>query len=271
MPELPEVETTLRGIEPYILQKKIKKIIVRQESHRWPVPINTLNNKLLGNYFLSIKRRGKYLIIESKEGFLLIHLGMSGCLRIFNKEIQPDKHDHIDIVFGDKSYLRYTDPRRFGSFLWTQSTESHPLLRNLGPEPLGNEFSAEYLFKKSRKRKVPIKNFIMDSKVVVGIGNIYANEALFLSGIKPSKKACVITLSKFEDLTLNIRNLLHKSIEQGGTTLRNFLGGNNNPGYFKQELMVYGRKGKSCFQCSLPLEELRIGQRSSIFCKKCQK
>ena len=271
MPELPEVETTLRGIEPHILNKEITSISVRNPSLRWPVPVNSLKDNLVSNSFLSIRRRGKYLILESLKGFVLIHLGMSGCLRIFDNNSAPEKHDHIDVCFDDNSILRYTDPRRFGSFLWTEEPESHVLINKLGPEPLGNEFSGTHLFKKSRKKKMPVKNFIMDSQVVVGVGNIYASEALFLAGIRPKKNAGKVSYDQYESLASEIRNLLNKSIEKGGTTLRDFVGGDNKPGYFKQQLNVYGRSGEECKVCRSILKNLKIGQRGSVYCPKCQK
>ena len=271
MPELPEVETTLRGIEPHILNRQITSISVRNPSLRWPVPVNSLKDNLVSNSFLSIRRRGKYLILESLKGFVLIHLGMSGCLRIFDNKAAPEKHDHIDVCFDDNSILRYTDPRRFGSFLWTEEPESHVLINKLGPEPLGNEFSGTHLFKKSRKKKMPVKNFIMDSQVVVGVGNIYASEALFLAGIRPKKNAGKVSYDQYESLSSEIRNLLNKSIEKGGTTLRDFVGGDNKPGYFKQQLNVYGRSGEECKVCRSILKNLKIGQRGSVYCPKCQK
>ncbi len=271
MPELPEVETTLRGIEPHILNRQITSISVRNPSLRWPVPVNSLKDNLVSNSFLSIRRRGKYLILESLKGFVLIHLGMSGCLRIFDNNSAPEKHDHIDVCFDDNSILRYTDPRRFGSFLWTEEPESHVLINKLGPEPLGNEFSGTHLFKKSRKKKMPVKNFIMDSQVVVGVGNIYASEALFLAGIRPKKNAGKVSYDQYESLASEIRNLLNKSIEKGGTTLRDFVGGDNKPGYFKQQLNVYGRSGEECKVCRSILKNLKIGQRGSVYCPKCQK
>ena len=237
MPELPEVETTLRGIEPFILDKRISSIVIRQVSLRWTVPKKLIQNKLLGNTFSSIKRRGKYLLLESSSEHLIIHLGMSGSLRISEKE-DLKKHDHIDICFDDGTILRYCDPRRFGCFLWTKDIESHFLLKDLGPEPLGNKFNGEYLFNKSRKRKVPIKNFIMNSKIIVGVGNIYASEALFASQISPISRAGRIPKRKYETLAQEIVILLKKSIEQGGTTLRDFVSGNDQPGYFRQSLNV---------------------------------
>ena len=271
MPELPEVETTLRGIEPHILHKKILYISIRQPKLRWQIPVKEFNQNLPNNSFLSINRRGKYLILKSQKGFVLIHLGMSGCLRIFKQKQIPEKHDHVDIVFKDNSILRYTDPRRFGCMLWTKFPKEHSLLSYLGPEPLGNQFSGEYLYKKSRKRTVPIKNLIMDSKIVVGVGNIYANESLFIAGIRPTKKSGQIKKHEYEDLAKTIKVLLLKSIEKGGTTITNFVGGDNKPGYFKQELMVYGRNGKNCYQCNKVLQETKINQRSTVFCSYCQK
>tara|TARA_B100000700_G_scaffold63057_1_gene69463 strand:+ start:1335 stop:2147 length:813 start_codon:yes stop_codon:yes gene_type:complete len=269
VPELPEVETTLRGIEPYILNKSITSIVVRQPSLRWLVPTKVLKNKLIDQTFSSAKRRGKYLLLESSKEFLIIHLGMSGSLRIVQDE-KVKKHDHIDIVFKGGLILRYCDPRRFGCFLWTENPDSHFLLKNLGPEPLGNSFNGKYLFDLSRKRKIPIKNFIMNSKNVVGVGNIYANEALFKAKIRPTRQAGKISLQKYERLTGEIVSILRKSIDQGGTTLRDFVGSDNNPGYFKQQLEVYGRQGKKCKICSSILKNKTIGQRSSVFCPKCQ-
>ena len=269
MPELPEVETTLRGIEPFILNKRISSIVIRQVSLRWTIPKKLIQNKLLGNTFSSIKRRGKYLLLESSSEHLIIHLGMSGSLRISEKE-DLKKHDHIDICFDDGTILRYCDPRRFGCFLWTKDIESHFLLKDLGPEPLGNKFNGEYLFNKSRKRKVPIKNFIMNSKIIVGVGNIYASEALFASQISPISRAGRIPKRKYETLAQEIVILLKKSIEQGGTTLKDFVSGNDQPGYFRQSLNVYAREGENCYICSEEIKGKRIGQRASAYCPKCQ-
>lgn len=270
MPELPEVETTLRGIQHHVLHKEIKVVEVRQPHLRWPVPTEQITKALKGNSFSEIRRRAKYLILKSQQGSLLIHLGMSGCLRIFPTFIEPKKHDHVDIIFNDDKLLRFTDPRKFGSFLWSEEPDQHPLLKNLGPEPLGNSFSGQHLFELSRGRKLPIKNFIMNSKIVVGVGNIYANEALFKAGLRPQRRSGKVTLAQFGLLASSIKTILQSSIDEGGTTLRDFVGSNNKPGYFKQQLMVYGRKNKKCKSCSVFLKELRIGQRSSIYCPKCQ-
>ena len=269
MPELPEVETTLRGIETHILNKKIVSINVRQPSLRWTVPVDLLKTNLTNKKFSAIKRRGKYLLLECCNKFLIIHLGMSGSLRITDGA-DIKKHDHIDIIFDDKSILRYCDPRRFGCFLWTDDPDNHFLLKNLGPEPLGNIFNGKYLFETSRKRKTPIKNFIMNSKVVVGVGNIYANEALFKAKIRPTRQAGKISLKQYETLSMEIVSILRKSINKGGTTLRDFIRSNNKPGYFKNELMVYGRAGMACKNCPSLLKEIRLAQRSSVYCPKCQ-
>ncbi len=271
MPELPEVETTLRGIEPHIINKKIDNIIIRQPQLRWKVPVSQLKKNLPESKFLSINRRAKYLFLNLKKGSLLIHLGMSGSLRLVNKNTKLEKHDHIDILFKNNHILRYNDPRRFGSFLWAQDPERHPLIEKLGPEPLGNEFNALYLYELSRNKSLAIKNFIMNSKVVSGIGNIYASEALFESGIRPDRESRMVKINEFESLVTNIRRLLNKSIKNGGTTLRDFVGGDGKPGYFKQELKVYGRTGEPCMKCKKPLINIIIGQRSSAFCKVCQK
>ena len=270
MPELPEVETTLRGIEPHILNKTISSVVVRQPSLRWPVPTNTLKDKLINKTFSGIKRRGKYLLLESSKEFLIIHLGMSGSLRIAEQD-QIKKHDHIDIIFEDKTVLRYCDPRRFGCFLWTDNPNNHFLLKHLGPEPLGNSFNGEYLFYASRKRSTPIKSFIMNSKIVVGVGNIYATEALFEAKIRPTRQAGKVSLKRYEALSKEIILILRRSIDQGGTTLRDFVGGDNKPGYFKQRLKVYGRSKEKCLNCSKALKEIKIGQRSTVYCPYCQK
>ena len=269
MPELPEVETTLRGIEPHIVSKSVSSVIVRQKSLRWPVPVSLIQKKLKNKRIDSIKRRGKYLLLESSKEHLIIHLGMSGSLRISDKE-HIKKHDHIDICFNDGTILRYCDPRRFGCFLWTKDVETHFLLKDLGPEPLGNNFSGDYLFHNSRKRKVPIKNFIMNSKVVVGVGNIYATEALFAAAIRPSSKAGKVPRKKYDLLAKEIVTILRRSIKDGGTTLRDFVSGNNTPGYFKQSLKVYGREGKECYECQTIIKGQRIGQRASAYCPLCQ-
>lgn len=270
MPELPEVETTLRGISPHILKRTITQVVIRRPNLRWPIPI-TLPSMLQHQDLLSISRRGKYLLFEFATGHALIHLGMSGNLRIVDAKTPPNLHDHFDWVFGDIA-LRYHDPRRFGCLLWMEETpEEHHLLSKLGPEPLTEEFTPQYLFQRSRKRNQAVKQFIMDSHTVVGVGNIYANESLFMSHIKPIRKAHTLTRKNCVDWVRDIKFVLQRSIEQGGTTLRDFVGGDGKPGYFQQQLLVYGRGGKPCTVCSKTLKEVRMGDRTTVYCVDCQK
>lgn len=270
MPELPEVETTLRGISPHILKRKVTAITVRQPRLRWPIPEN-LAALMQHQTLLNISRRGKYLLLQFAQGSALIHLGMSGSLRIIKTIEPPMVHDHFDLVFGDIA-LRYCDPRRFGCLLWLEGEPlEHSLLAHLGPEPLTDDFTAEYLFQRTRKRSQPIKQLIMDSKVVVGVGNIYANESLFMAGIKPIRKAASLTRKNCADLVRDIKFVLQRSIDQGGTTLRDFVGGDGKPGYFQQKLLVYGRGGKACSTCEKPLKEIRMNDRTTVYCVNCQR
>lgn len=271
MPELPEVETTRRGISPHISGQVIHKCIVRNGQLRWPVPVD-LAPTIEGQKLLQIDRRGKYLVLAFSQGAALWHLGMSGSLRIVEPSQAPGKHDHVDWQFSNGSVLRYHDPRRFGALLWTTHPASqHPLLSSLGPEPLSPEFDGEHLFRKSRGRAQAIKTWLMDAKVVVGVGNIYANEALFSSGIHPLKAAGKLSKPKSDLLADNIKNILSNAIERGGTTLRDFVGGDGKPGYFAQELNVYGRGGQGCRRCAKPLTEKRVNQRTTVYCVQCQK
>jgi len=271
MPELPEVETTLRGIEPFLTGRKIEEVIVRNPHLRWPIPEN-LPAIMEGQTVQGVCRRAKYLLISLPGGTVIVHLGMSGNLRIVNRSSMIGKHDHVDIVLDDKKILRYNDTRRFGCILWKEeSVEPHKLLAGLGPEPLSDLFNGKLLFARSRGRKVAVKNFVMDGKIVVGVGNIYANEALFASGIRPDQEAGAITLKRYQRLAMNIKEILAIAIEQGGTTLRDFVGGDGKPGYFKQELRVYGRGGEQCYYCNKVLVEIRLGQRTTVFCSKCQR
>lgn len=273
MPELPEVETTRRGITPHVEGRQLTDVIVRQFQLRWPVP-SDLANKLAHQKLQRIDRRGKYLLFRFKYGYLLIHLGMSGSLRIVNPEITPVMpHDHVDFFFGRHCVMRYHDPRRFGAILWQDgkdNIEKHPLLSHLGPEPLTENFTADYLFQQSRKRTKDVKSFIMDNTVVVGVGNIYANEALFRAGIRPTKAAGRLTKKNCAVLVDEIRRILQHAINQGGTTLRDFVNGDGKPGYFKQQLNVYGRGGEACKQCGELLQQIRQGQRTTVYCPKCQ-
>ncbi|ROR98950.1 DNA-(apurinic or apyrimidinic site) lyase [Sinobacterium caligoides] len=270
MPELPEVETTLRGIEPHLAGRKIVGVVVRQAQLRWPIP-DDLSAQLAGREILACFRRAKYLLFALPNGHLLIHLGMSGSLRL-TSESDPGRHDHVDIVLDSGKILRYHDPRRFGAVLWLDGPVSeHRLFAHLGPEPLLEDFDERRLFVLSRGRKTPVKTFIMDNQVVVGVGNIYANEALFMAGIKPLAMAGGVSRQRYARLTLAIKQVLEKAIAEGGTTLKDFVGGDGKPGYFQQQLNVYGRTGEACVKCDGVLKEVKIAGRSSVFCARCQR
>ncbi|CAA6825020.1 MAG: Formamidopyrimidine-DNA glycosylase (EC [uncultured Thiotrichaceae bacterium] len=268
MPELPEVETTRKGIAPHVCGNVISEIVVRQPKLRWPVPDQL--QQLVDAAVTDVARRGKYLLLETINGTCLIHLGMSGSLRITNRLTPPEKHDHVDIIFTNEVVLRLRDPRRFGAVLWAGCGELHPLLIKLGPEPLTAEFSGEYLFKKSRNRRINVKAFIMDSHMVVGVGNIYANEALFAAGIDPRKAAGEISAKCYVLLVAEIKKVLQQAIEQGGTTLRDFVREDGRTGYFQVALKVYGRSGETCVACGTMLQQIKQAQRSSWFCSVCQ-
>jgi len=243
---------------------------VRNASLRWPVTDDV--QQACGQAVMGLRRRAKYLLIELHAGGLMIHLGMSGSLRICDAGDAPRKHDHFDIVLENGVCLRFNDPRRFGLLMWWEEpADNHPLLRDLGPEPLLDEFSGRYLWEKSRGRRGAVKNFIMDGKIVVGVGNIYASEALYMSGIHPSRQAGRISAVRYEALAAAIRDVLERAIRQGGTTLRDFTNSAGNPGYFAQELLVYDRAGLPCFQCQAPIRKKVIGQRSSFYCVRCQR
>lgn len=269
MPELPEVETTKRGIEPHVLNQKVERVVVRNGRLRWPVP-EDLDVRLSGQSFRSIERRSKYLLLNAEVGTLICHLGMSGSLRVVEQGTEVEKHDHVDIELGNGFALRYTDPRRFGLMLWSTEPYQHKLLAKLGPEPLSDAFNVEDLYAKAKGRKAAIKPFIMDNAVVVGVGNIYASEALFAAGIDPRRAAGSVSKESYALLVDEIKLVLARAIKQGGTTLRDFVGGDGKPGYFQQELFVYGRGGQPCLKCGTELAEVRLGQRSSVFCPKCQ-
>lgn len=271
MPELPEVETTRRGIEPHVLGKKVSRIIIRQPRLRWPVS-EDLEQNLTGQLIQNVSRRAKYLLLKTEAGTVILHLGMSGSLRIVPVDLPAGKHDHIDVIFDDNTVLRFNDPRRFGACLWTSDKiEEHPLLIKLGPEPLSGNFGGNRLYDLSRNRSVAVKSFIMDSHIVVGVGNIYASESLFLAGIKPARQAGRISLSRYQKLSETIQLILNQAIQQGGTTLRDFVNESGKPGYFKQSLAVYGRTGAPCPHCQTPIKQIKIGQRSSYYCPSCQK
>ncbi len=271
MPELPEVETTLRGITPHIKGVMVEKVLVRESRLRWAVTPG-LKKALSGHNISDVERRAKYLLLKSADGTVLIHLGMSGSLAIVPVDEPLRKHDHVDFCLAGGKVLRFHDPRRFGCILWlTGDPEQHPLLADLGPEPLSDTFTGAYLFERSRKRKVPIKSYIMDGRIVVGVGNIYANEALFAAGIAPKRMAGTVSKKQYEVLAAAIKAVLAKAIAAGGTTLRDFSGGDGKPGYFQQELLVYGRGGAACVRCGALLTEIRLGQRTTVYCPKCQR
>jgi len=271
MPELPEVETTARGIRPHVVGKKITGVLVRDARLRWPVPAD-LPDHLVGNRIEQVERRAKYLLLRTHTGTLLIHLGMSGSLRILPEKTPAQPHDHVDLVFADHTCLRLRDPRRFGAMLWCEDDpHAHKLLRTLGPEPLGDGFDADYLFRATRKRKVDIKQLLMNQNIVVGVGNIYANEALFLAGIYPRRAAGKVTREQCVRLVDEIKNVLNYAITQGGTTLRDFVGSNGDSGYFQLKLNVYGKEGAPCPLCRSPIKQIRQGQRSTFYCGRCQK
>ncbi len=271
MPELPEVETTRRGIEPHLQGRTIVRTLVRQPRLRWPVPAD-LAQRLTGHQVASVGRRAKYLQIRlaDHDGCLLVHLGMSGSLRLVEADQPAGRHDHVELWLDSGQILRYTDPRRFGAWLWSNGLRTHPLLARLGPEPLEADFHGEHLYQRSRGRSLAVKPFIMDNQVVVGVGNIYASEALFAAGIDPRRPAGRLTLDECQRLATEIRVVLDRAILQGGTTLRDFVGGDGQPGYFSQQLLVYGRAGEACSRCGQPLQDVRLGQRASVFCGHCQ-
>lgn len=278
MPELPEVETTRRGVEPHLTGSRIQALEVREPRLRWPVPAELAKNVENG-VIRSVTRRGKYILLETVRdeavrGYMLLHLGMSGSLRVVPADTAVEKHDHVDLkvsLQGRTEVLRLRDPRRFGAWLWIDGPEPrHALLDSLGPEPLSNAFTGDYLHGLAKGRRLAVKNFIMDSHVVVGVGNIYANEALFMAGIHPSRGIGRISKSRFVALVEAIKTVLSKAIDQGGTTLRDFTSAKGKPGYFKQELQVYGRGGQPCMRCGESLTLARHGQRATVYCPKCQ-
>ncbi len=270
MPELPEVETTRRGISPTVLHNPVREVVIRSPALRWPIP-KTIGKTLPGFEFDRIDRRAKYLLLRNPRGYLIIHLGMSGSLRIVPAGTPPGKHDHVDIVLSDNQALRFTDPRRFGCMLWHGGPpDQHPLLHGLGPEPLTEDFDGNYLKITAQGKKVAVKNFIMNSSVVTGVGNIYANEALFSAGIRPTRPASRVSRKRYVRLAEQIKIILQNAINVGGTTLRDFTGGDGKPGYFRQSLKVYGRGGDPCVACGMTLREVRLGQRSTVYCQQCQ-
>ncbi|QQL45902.1 bifunctional DNA-formamidopyrimidine glycosylase/DNA-(apurinic or apyrimidinic site) lyase [Sulfuriroseicoccus oceanibius] len=270
MPELPEVETTARGVRPHLVGRKITRVDVHQPRLRVHVPEEV--EALAGSTIRSVSRRAKYLLIDCGHGHLIIHLGMSGSLRMADPSTPLKKHDHVVIHLDDGSELRYHDPRRFGIVTWTaQDPLQHELLAHLGPEPLTDAFDGNTLVQAATNRRCAVKLLIMNNEVVVGVGNIYACEALFLAGIHPKRQANRISTERYQRLVTAIKDRLAAAIEQGGTTLRDFVNSDGQPGYFAQQLHVYGREGESCNTCGSTIKRIVLGQRSTFFCPKCQR
>lgn len=270
MPELPEVETTRRGIAPVAEGRVIDSLIVREPRLRWPVPAE-LPKLVQGQTVNRVDRRAKYLLLCLSQGEVLIHLGMSGSLRAVDTDAPLRKHDHLDIALDSGLCLRLHDPRRFGCVLWQPRGETHSLLAKLGPEPLGPDFSAERLYTMSRGRKAAVKPFLMDQAVVVGVGNIYATEALFRAGIDPRRAAGRVSLLRYQRLVEEVRAVLSESIERGGTTLRDYVNPQGDHGWFALQLSAYERDGEPCPRCPGRIRRVVLGQRASYFCPECQR
>ena len=270
MPELPEVETSRRGISPYVVGRRIVNVMIRDRRLRWPIG-SDMEKRLTNTRVESVDRRAKYLLINTSTGTAIVHLGMSGSIFVVEHDTPAGVHDHFDIELDSGKSLRFRDPRRFGSLHWTDDTAGHWLLKKLGPEPLGESFGGDYLWKQSRGRRVSAKQFIMNATVVVGVGNIYASEALFLAGIHPRRAAGRISKDRYRLLATTIKDVLQKAIDAGGTTLRDFYGGDGEAGYFQQELTVYGRDDEPCLRCKRPVSVIVLGQRSTYYCKNCQR
>lgn len=273
MPELPEVEVTRRGVAPHLEGKTVSAVVMRHSGLRWPFPAG-LAQLLNGRVIRSTGRRGKYLLIRFDHGTLIVHLGMSGHLRILPLNIAPQRHDHFDLVVGTQ-IMRMTDPRRFGAVLWHDAhdgdIEEHRLLRGLGIEPLGDTFSAAVLYRGTRNRSAPIKQVLLAGDIVVGVGNIYACESLFKAGINPKTAAGKISMPRYERLAAAIRETLVAAIEQGGSSLRDFIAVNGQSGYFQQSYFVYNRTGLACRICTTPIRQIRQAQRSTFYCVSCQR
>jgi formamidopyrimidine-DNA glycosylase len=282
MPELPEVETTRRGLAPHLVGRRIEAVVLRRPDLRWPIPPEVAE-RLPGQRITGIRRRAKYLLLDTAAGSALLHLGMSGSLRVLARATPVGAHDHVDVVLAGAParVLRFNDPRRFGCLLWQPPRQTHELLRDLGPEPLpdasgagtsdGAVFNGNYLFQRSRGRSAPVKSFLMDQRIVVGVGNIYAAEALFAAGISPLRPAGRVSRERYARLADEVVRILSHAIARGGTTLRDFISPDGAPGYFEQELSAYGRGGEPCPRCGRPLKQAMIGQRASVWCGHCQR
>lgn len=270
MPELPEVETTRRGLAPHLVGRTVIALDVRQPRLRWPIP-DALCASLPGQRIDAVDRRAKYLLVHTEVGSAVLHLGMSGSLRVLPATTPIGLHDHVDWRLDSGVVLRYTDPRRFGSQLWQPHGEIHPLLAGLGPEPLSDEFDGDHLWLRSRGRSAAVKVLLMDQAIVVGVGNIYAAEALFAAGIHPKRAAGSVSRARYARLAAEVKHVLTYAITRGGTTLRDFISPDGVPGYFEQELFVYGRAGQPCKACSAPIRVITLGQRSTFYCPRCQR
>ena len=271
MPELPEVETTRRGLVAHLQWRRLTSVIVRNRALRWPVPRN-LPQRASGCVIRDVSRRGKYLLLDCATGWIIVHLGMSGSLQLVPQATLPGKHDHVDLVFDSGLAARLNDPRRFGAVLWQPGDALlHPLLASLGPEPLGPDFNAAWLYARTRGRSAAIKSLVMDSRIVVGVGNIYASESLFRAGIHPALAAGRVSLRRCDKLVAAIRDTLEAAIEAGGSSLRNYVGAEGRPGEFQNAGLVYGRRGERCRICTTPIKSARQGQRSTFFCPACQR
>mgnify|MGYP003606217389 CR=1 FL=1 len=275
MPELPEVETTRRGLAPHLLGRRIVTVTLRRSDLRWPIP-REVSERLPGQRIEAVERRAKYLLLHTAAGSALLHLGMSGLLRVLPPDTPPGPHDHVDIALeagadAAARVLRFTDPRRFGCLLWQPPGETHELLAALGPEPLTDAFDGDRLWRLSRGRRAAVKPFLMDNAIVVGVGNIYASEALFAAGIDPRRAAGGVSRARYARLAAEVKRILAWAIERGGTTLRDFLSPDGAPGYFFRELFVYGREGEPCRACGTPIRAVTLGQRSTFWCPRCQR
>ncbi|MBK7251303.1 MAG: bifunctional DNA-formamidopyrimidine glycosylase/DNA-(apurinic or apyrimidinic site) lyase [Gammaproteobacteria bacterium] len=271
MPELPEVETTRRGIDPYVVGRRIEALVVREPRLRWPVP-EELPGRVAGQRVLRTARRAKYLLLELERGTLLLHLGMSGSLRMLPAGVPPRRHDHLELQLDSGASLHFNDPRRFGSLHYTEADPAvHPLLARLAPEPFDPGFTGEYLWRITRRRRVPVKSLLMNSRLVVGVGNIYASEALYRAGIRPTRTAGRLTRPELERLAHAVRAVLTGAVRAGGTTLRDYVGADGRPGAFRRKLFVYERAGEPCRHCGVRIRRIAQGRRSSYFCPNCQR
>lgn len=270
MPELPEVETTRRGLAPHLEGVIVRAVLQRREDLRWPIP-DQIRAHLPGARIEAVRRRAKYLLLDTLAGSALLHLGMSGSLRVLPAATPVKAHDHVDLALDGGRVLRFNDPRRFGSLLWQAPGTTHPLLQGLGPEPLSEEFDGAWLFARSRGRSAPLKTFLMDQRIVVGVGNIYAAESLFRARIHPLRAAGRVSAARYQALASAVKEILAHAIARGGTTLRDFISPDGAPGHFEQELWVYGRGGLPCKRCAAALKQAQVGQRTTVWCPHCQR